>query len=279
MALAGTHPRTLIRSTDRSTKSKSVISSILWALTVIAFPVASGVIVVASNADATASRLIQAAFMYASIVIPLVYCKVKKIALKDILLTGIDKEGLKKTLFYLPLIAVLLPMIVSGVDLSHTGYVLATLLFTLGVGIAEELYFRGIILRLLGKSFGPLPVVFISVLIFGTSHASGAFVASSLVIVLLSILNAFLFGWIAAETALITKNIVPLMIFHCLFDFFTYQMLATGNAMIVLYAVRGALMTIVAVYLLIRLRQQSENKLGRSAQLRTPESATYGIAS
>jgi hypothetical protein len=69
------------------------------------------------------------------------------------------------------------------------------------------------------------------------------------------------------------------MIFHCLFDFFTYQMLATGNAMIVLYAVRGALMTIVAVYLLIRLRQQSENKQGRSAQLRTPESATYGIAS
>ena len=217
--------------------------------------------------------------MYASIVIPFVYCKVKKIGLKDILLAGIDKEGVKKSLFYLPLIAVLLPMIVGGVDLSHTGYVLATLLFTLGVGIAEELYFRGIILSLLGKSFGPLPVVFISVLIFGTSHASGAFVASSLAIVLLSILNAFLFGWIAAETALITKNIVPLMIFHCLFDFFTYQMLATGNAMIVLYAVRGALMTIVAVYLLIKLRQQSVNKQGRSAQLGTPASATYGIAS
>jgi membrane protease YdiL (CAAX protease family) len=279
MALARTHPRTLIRSTVRSPKSKSVISSILWALIVVAFPVASGVIVVASNADATASRLIQAAFMYASIVIPFVYCKAKKIGLKDILLAGIDKEGVKKSLFYLPLIAVLLPMIVGGVDLSHTGYVLATLLFTLGVGIAEELYFRGIILRLLGKSFGPLPVVFISVLIFGTSHASGAFVASSLAIVLLSILNAFLFGWIAAETALITKNIVPLMIFHCLFDFFTYQMLATGNAMIVLYAVRGALMTIVAVYLLIKLRQQSVNKQGRSAQLGTPASATYGIAS
>jgi membrane protease YdiL (CAAX protease family) len=275
MALAGMHPRTLIRST----KSKSVVSSILWAVIVIAFPVTSGVIVVASNADATASRLIQAAFMYASIVIPFVYCKVKKIALKDILLTGIDKEGVKKSLFYLPLIAVLLPTIVSGVDLSHTGYVLATLLFTLGVGIAEELYFRGIILRLLGKSFGPLPVVFISVLIFGTSHASGAFVESSLIIVLLSILNAFLFGWIAAETALITKNILPLMIFHCLFDFFTYQMLATGNAMIMIYAVRGTLMTIVAVYLLIKLKQQSENRQGRSPQLGTTASATYGIDS
>lgn len=242
------------------TKSKSVISSILWAMIVIAFPVASGVIVVASKADPTASRLIQAAFMYASIVIPFVYCKVKKIALRDILLAGIDKAGVRTSLFYLPLIAVLLPMIVSGVGLSGTGYVLATLLFTLGVGIAEELYFRGIILRLLGQSFGPLPVVFISVVIFGIAHASGAFVASSLVLVSLSILNAFLFGWIAAETALITKNIVPLMIFHCLFDFFTYQMLARGNAMIMIYAVRGTLMTIVAVYLLIKLKQQSENK-------------------
>lgn len=279
MALGGRHPRTLIGSTARSTKSKSVISSIVWALIVIAFPVASGVIVVASNADATASRLIQAAFMYASIVIPLVYCKVKKISAKEVLLTGIDKEGVKRSLFYLPLIAVLLPVIVSGVGLSHTGYVLATLLFTLGVGIAEELYFRGIILRLLGKSFGPIPVVFISVLIFGTSHASGAFVASSLVMVLLSILNAFLFGWIAAETALITKNIIPLMIFHCLFDFLTYQMLATGSAMIVLYAVRGTLMTIVGIYMLIKLRQQSENEQARSAQLGTPASATYGIAS
>jgi membrane protease YdiL (CAAX protease family) len=214
----------------------------------------------------TASRLIQAAFIYVSIAIPLVYCKVKKIALKDILLTGIDREGVKTCLYYLPLIAVLLPMIVSGVDVSDTGYVLVTLLFTLGVGIAEELYFRGIILRLLGKSFGPLPVVFISMLIFGIGHASGAFVESSLVMVLLAILNAFLFGWIAAETALITKNILPLMVFHCLFDFFTYQMLATGDAMVMVYAVRGTLMTIVAVYLLIKLQQQSGNKRVGSAQ-------------
>src|SRR5664280_2535820 len=251
------------------TKSRSVVFSVIWAVIVIAFAVASGVIVVVSKADATASRLIQAAFMYASIAIPFVYCKVQKIAPRDILLTGIDREGVKTSLFYLPLVAVLLPMIVNGVDLSDTGYVLATLLFTLGVGIAEELYFRGIILRLLGKSFGPLPVVFISMLIFGAGHASGAFVESSLVMVSLSILNAFLFGWIAAETALITKNIIPLMIFHCLFDFFTYQMLATGNAIIIIYAVRGTLMTIVAVYLLIKLKQQTRNKQPRSLTLKS----------
>lgn len=240
-------------------KTKSIIFSIIWAVIVIAFPVASGVIVVVSKADATSSRLIQAAFMCISTVIPFIYCKVKNIAPKEILLTGIDKNGVKTCLYYIPLIVVLLPMIVNGVDLSDTGYTLATLLFTLSVGIAEELYFRGIILRLLGKNFGALSVVFISVLIFGIGHASGAFVESSPVMVLLSIFNAFLFGWIVAEIALITKNIIPLMIFHCLFDFFTYQMLATGKEMIIIYAVRGTLMTIVAVYLLIKLKKQSEN--------------------
>jgi hypothetical protein len=118
------------------TRSKSVASSVLWAVIVIAFPVTSGVIVVASKADPTASRLIQAAFIYISIVIPIVYCRIKKIALKELLLTGIDRAGVKRSLYYLPLIVVLLPTIVSGVDLSDTGHVLATLLFTLGVGIA-----------------------------------------------------------------------------------------------------------------------------------------------
>jgi hypothetical protein len=98
------------------------------------------------------------------------------------------------------------------------------------------------------------------VLIFGIEHASGAFVERSLVLVSLSILNAFLFGWVAAETSLITRNILPLMLFHCLFDFLTYQMLATGNAIVIVYAVRGTLMTLVAVYLMIKLKQQSEEK-------------------
>ena len=134
------------------TKSRSVVSSLLWAAIIIAFPVASGAIVVLSKADPTSSRLIQAAFMYASISIPLAYCKVKKISFRDIFVVGIDGQGVKTCLYYVPLIVVLLPTIVGGVRLSHTSHVLATLLFTLGVGMAEELYFRGIILRLLGKN-------------------------------------------------------------------------------------------------------------------------------
>jgi hypothetical protein len=46
------------------------------------------------------------------------------------------------------------------------------------------------------------------------------------------------------------------MLFHALFDFFTYQILATGDARIIAYAVRGTLMTILGVYLLLKLRQR-----------------------
>lgn len=231
-------------------KIKAFIFSILWTVIIIAFPVASGVIITVRNVDAIAARFIQAAFMYSSIAIPFLYCKIKKIMPKEILLTGINKSGIKKCLFFIPLIAVLAPMLAYGINLSGTAYVLATLLFTLGVGISEEIYFRGIILRLLHSNFKVLPTIFLSASIFGIGHASGAFVEKSPIMVLLSVFNAFLFGWVAVEIALIVKNIVPLMIFHCLFDFLTYQMLAAGDARIVIYAIRGMLMVIIAIYLL-----------------------------
>ena len=76
-----------------------------------------------------------------------------------------------------------------------------------------------------------------------------------------------MFGWVAAETALLTKNILPLMMFFGFFDFFTYQMLATGNALILIYAVRGSLMIVVAVYLLYKLKHHFEdNVAGRSSR-------------
>lgn len=236
-------------------KAKSVVLSILWAVIVIAFPVSSGIIVVVSKANAINSRLIQAVFMCLSMAVPFLYCKLNNIHLKEIMVKGLDKNGVKTCLYYIPLIIVLLPMIINGVNLSDMHYALAVLLFTLSVGIAEELYFRGVILKLLNENFSALPVVFISTLIFGIGHVSSAFVESSTVIVFLTVINALIFGWLTAEIALITKNIIPLMIFHCLFDFFTYQMLATGNVMIVIYTVRGTLMTIMAVYLLIRLKK------------------------
>lgn len=237
-------------------KAKSVVFSILWAVIVIAFPVSSGVIVVISKSNAVNSRLIQAAFMCLSIAVPFLYCKFMHIDSEGIMLKGFDKIGVKTCLYYIPLIIVLLPMIITGVNLSDTLYTFAVLLFTLSVGIAEELYFRGIILRLLSENFSALPAVFIATLIFGIGHVSNAFVESSAVMVLLTVINALLFGWLTTEIALITKNIVPLMIFHCLFDFFTYQMLATGNVIIIIYIVRGTLMTIMAVYLLMRLKKQ-----------------------
>lgn len=78
-------------------------------MVLIAFPVASGVIVVMSKADAVSSRLVQTAFMCMSLVVPLAYCKAKNISLRELLLTGIDKSGVRTSLFYLPLVAVLLP--------------------------------------------------------------------------------------------------------------------------------------------------------------------------
>lgn len=57
---------------------------------------------------------------------------------------------------------------------------------------------------------------------------------------------------------LLTKNLIPLMVFHCRLDFFTYQMSATGTATVIVYAVSKTLMTILAVYLVIALVRRSK---------------------
>lgn len=156
-----------------------------------------GAIVVVSKADAISSRLIQTASMLIS-GYPLYILQGREdFSEGNIALKGIDRSGVRTCLFYMPLAAIPLPMIITGVNSINTGWVLATLLFTLSVGMAKELHLRGIILRLLGESLDALPVAFISLLIFGAGHASGAFVEISTVMVLLTILNAFLFGWVA----------------------------------------------------------------------------------
>lgn len=57
-----------------------VLLAVLWAVILLAFPVASGVLVVALHAGATEERLEQAAFMCLSVVVLFAYCRIEHIS-------------------------------------------------------------------------------------------------------------------------------------------------------------------------------------------------------
>ncbi|MBU3192314.1 CPBP family intramembrane glutamic endopeptidase, partial [Clostridium bowmanii] len=98
-------------------------------------------------------------------------------------------------------------------------YVSVLIFFTLAVGISEEVYFRGIILKLLKDNFSVKQTIVISALVFGIGHFASILVGQSIVEVLLQIINAIVFGILAAEIVMITKSLFPVIIWHLLFDF------------------------------------------------------------
>lgn len=71
--------------------------------------------------------------------------------------------------------------------------------------------------------------------------------------VLLSILNAFIFGVVAAELVLKTRSIIPVITWHTLFDFMNWMSLAQGILKIVLIVLQTIILIAYAAYLWINL--------------------------
>jgi membrane protease YdiL (CAAX protease family) len=95
-------------------------------------------------------------------------------------------------------------------------YILVT---TLLVGFSEEVMFRGIVLNTLLKKKGVLPAVLVSALLFSALHIVNILGGSSLLAVGFQLILTFIFGVFTALIFLKIKNILPLIIFHFLWDF------------------------------------------------------------
>ena len=87
--------------------------------------------------------------MLISLIIPIVYMCKFKISYKKIGLIIIENGSAKKVLFFLPLVIAEAPFLLVGFRLNSIKYIITLLFFTIAVGISEEIYFRGIILKLL----------------------------------------------------------------------------------------------------------------------------------
>ena len=119
------------------------------------------------------------------------------------------------------------------------------------VGISEEVYFRGIIPRYLKEEFSTKGIVLWSTLIFGIGHVATAFTGSNVFEIALTVLNAFIFGWLAMEMTIISSNIIPVFLVHFLFDFETKIVVMNGKELLIAEIVRGIMMFIIASGLLL----------------------------
>jgi membrane protease YdiL (CAAX protease family) len=177
-----------------------------------------------------------------------------KIKKEDLSLV-INRNG-KDYLYLLPVILVFIPVLVQGFKVQDARYLGGCFLLYLFVGIVEEIYFRGLIPSILGKSFSKNQVIWISTLIFGISHIATAFNGEGPLLTVMTILNALIFGFMAICLLYHTKTIFPLMLIHFLFDFETKIINLNGTGLAIAEGIRGGLMLIYGIILFILLQKK-----------------------
>lgn len=228
--------------------------SILWGVCILLFPIFSGVLSAILSLGTIETLFIQGFFMLTSLVIPLIFVLCGKWKWEEIGFSKYDAACSKKAYHFLPLIAIFIPVAIQGFYFKSIIYVFGNLFLYLTVGIAEEIYFRGIIPKYLSKAFSTKGVILFSTLIFGIGHIATAFTTSNGWEVFLTVLNAFLFGWLAMEMKIISKSIIPAIILHFLFDFETKIAAMNGTTLLIAECVRGVIVFAAAVWLATVIR-------------------------
>ncbi len=230
-------------------KDKPIIKSIIWTFIILIFPITSGAISQVLMMNNVQTMFIQGCFMLISLIFPIVYMCKFKISYKKFGLREMENGSVKKVLFFLPVVVAEIPFLLVGISINSIKYIIILLFFTLSVGISEEIYFREIILKLLEEKYPIKKSIIISALVFGAGHIASVLADGSILAVSLQIVNAFVFGIIAAEIVTITKSLIPIIIWHFVFDFVNHITLATGINEIIATGFQEIIMIIYAFHL------------------------------
>ena len=237
-------------------KVLAICKSLLWCFLVLLFPIASGTISVILALDTVTTLFLQGTFMALALIPPAIFVFCGKWQLREVGFASFDFKGCKKVLYFIPLLVIFVPVAIKGFYVKSIGYVLGSLFLYLFVGISEEVYFRGIIPRYLKEEFSTKGIVLWSTLIFGIGHVATAFTGSNVFDIALTVLNAFLFGWLAMEMTIISSNIIPAILVHFLFDFETKIVVMNGTDVRIAEVIRGAMMFIMASWFAVVIYKQ-----------------------
>lgn len=201
---------------------KNLVKSFGIAVLMVIFPVAASVIIQVNNIeDDTIGYGIQAAFFAIASVIGFILYR------KNVVNNTKNRKMQKnELLWFVPIVISELIVFVSGVNLSQDiVYYVVLLIFTIFVGISEELFFRGIILNIL-KSKSSKYAIFVSSILFSVLHLTNLAGGISIQYAILQVIFSFIFGIVAAQITVITKSLLPAIVWHFSHDFIAF---VTGN--------------------------------------------------
>ncbi|MNC15340.1 CAAX amino terminal protease self- immunity [compost metagenome] len=165
----------------------------------------------------------------------------------------------KDALYYIPLLIIaLVQPLIGGFNVQLTAAeVILFVVFTLFVGFSEETVFRGIIRDKL-KVKGPVFYIVFSSIFFGILHMVNALNGKDTLSVVLQVVNAFLIGLILALLIETTRNIIPLILFHFVYDALAFMTAQNPDKELIAIVIMNVLYLLYGIYLINNLRRRKK---------------------
>jgi uncharacterized protein len=118
---------------------------------------------------------------------------------------------------FLVIAALFVALFLTGA-VTASGLALAVIATTILVGFSEELMFRGIVLKGALPELGMGRAILLSSVLFALLHAVNVLALLPLPNMLMQLVLTFIFGLVIACAALRVNSLVPVIVFHTLWD-------------------------------------------------------------
>ena len=196
---------------------------------------------------------------------------------------GFSKINKKNLIWFVPYIFILIPMIytfIEGIYKNISSFdsitwisIFMILIGTITAGFSEEVMFRGMLLNDLKNKISLKNAMIISSLGFSILHITTIFSGKTLIEALANVIVSSLLGFSFAPLAIILNNILPLVIFHILWNFIIIASSTVGISISKVYLFCNPINIIISIILwIIIIKKQkksifTKNKLVLSEKL------------
>ena len=197
---------------------------------------------------------------------------------------GFSKINKDKLVWFVPYILILTPMLYKFIEgiLKNISYFNSTTLIsiilifigTVMAGFSEEIMFRGMLLNTLKGKIPLISAMIVSSLGFSVVHITTIFVGKTLIEAIVNVIVSSLLGFSFVPLAIILNNILPLAIFHTLWNFIIIASSTMEISISNVYLICNPINIIISIILwtiIIKKHKKStcsKNKLVFSKKLR-----------
>ena len=237
-----------------NTKRNLIGKTIVATLILLFFFFIQGATVVIFKIEGTTSVRIRGILLWDLAICTLVFLRINGNTSRDFGFRKPVPGSSQDLLYYLPLLVVAFSHFVCGFrqDIG-IDYFAANLFLTLGIGMAEELYFRSIICGM-WLTRGKISAVIISSVMFGLCHLLNIARGAGFVSTLLQVCFAFVYGVILAEIFIMARSLIPCILLHAFHDLCVYMSgELSAKANIALGAVQILILIGYSLYLIRRM--------------------------